>query len=77
MVMTSDEPCGIPARLCSRSSCLGCILNIWSYVPGLLQDLIFYFKYASSAYTPICPRPNGQTFVAEVRGFALPSQLAL
>ncbi|KAF5341593.1 hypothetical protein D9758_014066 [Tetrapyrgos nigripes] len=23
-----------------------------------LQELIHYFKYASSAYTPVCPRPN-------------------
>ncbi|KAF8907797.1 alpha/beta-hydrolase [Mucidula mucida] len=31
----------------------------------LLQDLIHYFKYASSAYAPLCPRPNGKTLVAE------------
>jgi len=28
------------------------------------QDLVHYFKYASSTYiTPICPRPNGNTLV--------------
>ncbi|KAK0207842.1 hypothetical protein DFS33DRAFT_1299536 [Desarmillaria ectypa] len=34
--------------------------------PDILQDLIFYFKYASSAYTPFCPRPNGRNLVTEI-----------
>ncbi|KAK0245180.1 hypothetical protein EDD85DRAFT_758743, partial [Armillaria nabsnona] len=34
-------------------------------------DLIQYFKYASSGYTPFCPRPNGRTLVTEVHGFLL------
>ncbi|THU89671.1 alpha/beta-hydrolase [Dendrothele bispora CBS 962.96] len=31
--------------------------------PGVLEELIHYFKYASSAYTPVCPRPNGAHLV--------------
>jgi len=27
------------------------------------RDLVFYFKYASSAYTLICPKPNGNILV--------------
>ncbi|SJL17037.1 uncharacterized protein ARMOST_20578 [Armillaria ostoyae] len=34
--------------------------------PDILEDLIFYFKYASSAYTPFCPRPNGCNLVTEI-----------
>ncbi|KAK0439013.1 alpha/beta-hydrolase [Armillaria borealis] len=34
--------------------------------PDILEDLIFYFKYASSAYTPFCPRPNGRNLVTEI-----------
>ncbi|KAF5379658.1 hypothetical protein D9615_005772 [Tricholomella constricta] len=29
------------------------------------KDLIYYFKYASSAYNVICPRPNGNTLVLQ------------
>ncbi|KXN86217.1 putative feruloyl esterase A, partial [Leucoagaricus sp. SymC.cos] len=29
----------------------------------LYQDLVHYFKYASSAYTLVCPRPNGKKLV--------------
>ncbi|KAF9451154.1 alpha/beta-hydrolase [Macrolepiota fuliginosa MF-IS2] len=30
---------------------------------GLYEDLVHYFKYASSAYCLVCPRPNGKTLV--------------
>lgn len=32
----------------------------------LYDDLVHYFKYASSAYTAVCPRPNGQALVAQI-----------
>ncbi|PPQ69748.1 hypothetical protein CVT26_014023 [Gymnopilus dilepis] len=32
----------------------------------LYDELVFYFKYASSAYCFVCPRPNGNHFVAEL-----------
>jgi len=33
---------------------------------GIFRDLVFYFKYASSAYTLKCPRPNGKTLVHQL-----------
>lgn len=47
------------------------IKDLRSIAPDILEDLIFYFKYASSAYTPFCPRPNGRNLVTEVRGLLL------
>lgn len=32
------------------------------------EDLVHYFKYASSTYIVLCPRPNGNTLVMNVRG---------
>jgi len=32
----------------------------------LYNDLVYYFKYASSAYTALCLRPNGNHLVIEV-----------
>lgn len=32
----------------------------------LYEDLVYYFKYATSAYSPVCPRPNGNSLVIEV-----------
>lgn len=32
-----------------------------------IRDLVHYFKYASSAYSPVCPRPNGMKLVMPVR----------
>ncbi|KAL1699097.1 Alpha/Beta hydrolase protein [Schizophyllum commune] len=34
--------------------------------PWLYEDLVHYFKYASSAYTALCPRPNGRVLVSEI-----------
>ncbi|EKM82241.1 hypothetical protein AGABI1DRAFT_112309 [Agaricus bisporus var. burnettii JB137-S8] len=34
-----------------------------SISPALYQDLVHYFKFASSAYSVICPRPNGKKLV--------------
>lgn len=31
------------------------------------DNLVFYFKYASSAYSDTCAKPNGNTLVTEVR----------
>ncbi|TFK73240.1 alpha/beta-hydrolase [Pluteus cervinus] len=40
------------------------------------DDLVHYFKYASSAYVPVCPRPNGKhlvtlfsNVVTDIQGF--------
>ncbi|KAF8645887.1 hypothetical protein AX16_007545 [Volvariella volvacea WC 439] len=33
--------------------------------PSLYDDLVHYLKYASSAYVPLCPRPNGKTLVTQ------------
>ncbi|KAG9224978.1 hypothetical protein CCMSSC00406_0001871 [Pleurotus cornucopiae] len=32
-------------------------------VPVLYDNLVHYFKYASCAYVPVCPRPNGRHLV--------------
>jgi predicted lipase len=32
----------------------------------LYDDLVHYFKYASSAYSFVCPRPNGNTLVLQL-----------
>ena len=32
----------------------------------LYHDLVHYFKYASSAYILVCPRPNGNSLVMQV-----------
>ncbi|KJA25089.1 hypothetical protein HYPSUDRAFT_214138 [Hypholoma sublateritium FD-334 SS-4] len=32
----------------------------------LYGDLVYYFKYATSAYSPVCPRPNGNSLVIEI-----------
>ncbi|KAF9459039.1 alpha/beta-hydrolase [Collybia nuda] len=37
--------------------------NPRSITPNVFKDLVHYFKYASSAYSIICPRPNGNTLV--------------
>ncbi|KAF4597213.1 hypothetical protein EYR40_007665 [Pleurotus pulmonarius] len=34
---------------------------------GLYDNLVHYFKYASCAYVPVCPRPNGRHLVLPVR----------
>ncbi|KAF9496685.1 alpha/beta-hydrolase [Pleurotus eryngii] len=31
--------------------------------PALYDNLVHYFKYASCAYVPVCPRPNGRHLV--------------
>jgi hypothetical protein len=40
----------------------------------LYEDLVHYFKYASSAYQPICLRPNGNTLVSQVASLLLLSR---
>jgi hypothetical protein len=42
----------------------GFIADLWD--PETFDDLIHYFKYASSAYSPVCMRPNGNTLVLQV-----------
>ena len=37
----------------------------------LYEDLVHYFKYASSAYIPICLKPNGNTLVSKVASLLL------
>lgn len=44
------------------------------YIETLAQ-LVHYFKYASSAYSLVCPRPNGNHLVAPVRYHAFSSAL--
>lgn len=34
---------------------------------SLYNDLVYYFKYASSAYSATCAKPNGNTLIEEVR----------
>ena len=41
---------------------------------GLYEDLVHYFKYASSAYQPICLRPNGNALVSQVASLLLLSR---
>ncbi|CAK5270345.1 unnamed protein product [Mycena citricolor] len=36
---------------------------------AIFNDLVHYFKYACSAYIPVCPRPNGQNLVLEFGNF--------
>jgi hypothetical protein len=38
----------------------------WCFFVVLYHDLVHYFRYASSAYTAVCPRPNGQHLVFPV-----------
>ncbi|KAJ7503332.1 alpha/beta-hydrolase [Mycena galericulata] len=33
--------------------------------PDTFEELVHYFKYASSAYSPVCMRPNGNTLVLQ------------
>ena len=35
-------------------------------IVDLYDDLVHYFKYASSAYSFVCLRPNGNTLVLQV-----------
>lgn len=43
--------------------------RILTNLTDLLEELVHYFKYASSAYSPICLRPNGNHLVLAVREF--------
>ncbi|KAF9071050.1 alpha/beta-hydrolase [Rhodocollybia butyracea] len=36
----------------------------------VFDQLIHYLKYASSAYTPICPRPNGNNLITHFSGIS-------
>jgi hypothetical protein len=42
-------------------------LTITTHHTATYEDLVHYFKYASSAYILLCPRPNGKTLVSNVR----------
>lgn len=33
---------------------------------SIYNDLVYYFQYASSAYSDTCAKPNGNTLVKEV-----------
>ena len=41
-------------------------LNNRGFSNDVYNDLVFYFKYASSAYSLNCTKPNGNTLVEEV-----------
>ncbi|KAF9529909.1 alpha/beta-hydrolase [Crepidotus variabilis] len=42
---------------------------------NVYNDLVFYFKYASSAYGTVgCTRPNGNTLVSQISGLATDTQ---
>ncbi|PFH50300.1 hypothetical protein AMATHDRAFT_75703 [Amanita thiersii Skay4041] len=41
---------------------------------SLFNDLVFYFKYASSAYQLVCPNPNGNTLVAVINNLVSDTQ---
>jgi len=38
-----------------------------------LRGCFLDFKYASSAYAPVCPKPNGQSLVAQASGWNVES----
>ncbi|KIJ41480.1 hypothetical protein M422DRAFT_255385 [Sphaerobolus stellatus SS14] len=40
----------------------------------VFNDLVFYFQYASSAYAPLCPSPNGNTLVTQFSNIATDTQ---
>ncbi|KAF9483201.1 alpha/beta-hydrolase [Pholiota conissans] len=46
-------------------SSLGNKINNHPISRDLYEDLVYYFKYATSAYNSVCPRPNGNTLVVE------------
>ena len=49
-------------------------LTLRSHTSELYEDLVHYFKYASSAYQPVCLRPNGNTLVSQVASLLLLSR---
>jgi hypothetical protein len=52
------------------SSILPCVISNFNSVhrTDTYGDLVHYFKYASSTYVLVCPRPNGNTLVLNVSG---------
>lgn len=57
----SDSTC-VPLHL--TQAALDGYLHV---VPSAIyDDLVFYFQYASSAYSTTCASPNGNTLVTEV-----------
>lgn len=40
--------------------------HAWTPFLELYDDLVFYFRYASSAYITVCPRPNGKHLCMQV-----------
>ncbi|KAF5389421.1 hypothetical protein D9757_004357 [Collybiopsis confluens] len=42
----------------------------------VFDELLHYLKYASSAYSPICPRPNGSILIAHVPSLLFATLLA-
>ncbi|KIJ55296.1 hypothetical protein M422DRAFT_41300 [Sphaerobolus stellatus SS14] len=41
---------------------------------SVYDNLVYYFKYASSAYSPICIRPNGNTLVIYIHNLGTGTQ---
>jgi hypothetical protein len=59
-------PCISSGRFLSHLS--GCpITNKLFFYAEKYEELVRYFKYASSSYALICPRPCGNTLVTPVR----------
>jgi len=55
----SEHPSPKACLIHSQSSLL-------TIIAELFHELVHYFKYASSAYVPLCPRPNGKHLVSPV-----------
>lgn len=47
------------------------LLNKRGISDDVYNDLVFYFQYASSAYSLNCSSPNGNTLVKEVCSFLI------
>jgi hypothetical protein len=60
-VITQGEVLGTLQLELETNGCM-CALT-----PDIYNDLLFYFKYASSAYSTHCRKPNGNVLVKPVR----------
>ncbi|KAI0310093.1 alpha/beta-hydrolase [Amylostereum chailletii] len=68
-------------RLSSSFAVFACALSLASATPikrsidqATYDDLVFYFKYASSAYSSACASPNGNTLIEEFSDFSTDTQ---
>ncbi len=57
-------------QVSERPSPKACLVHsqssLLTIIAELFHELVHYFKYASSAYVPLCPRPNGKYLVSPV-----------